>query len=106
MKQLKDLIKYFQRSLYDYSSLSTCPPSHICLSPSPASSLRALSEDGPGRLPRTVALYRQRRESLCSHALDDLTALPVPLSPLFSPTAPDQTHSDRGRDTEAKKQGK
>lgn len=50
------------------------------------------------------------RESLRSHAFDYLTALSFLSCLLFSPpllpTAPDQTHSDRGRDPEAQKQGK
>lgn len=52
-------------------------------------------------------------ESLRSHAFDYLTALSFLSYLLFFfflrlllPTAPDQTHSDRGRDPEAQKQGK
>lgn len=53
------------------------------------------------------------RKSLRNHAFDYLTAPSLSLSlscllcaPPLLPTAPDQTHSDRGRDPEAQKQGK
>lgn len=89
----------------------------IYLLPYFASPLRVCVRAGAGMLSgedRVGCLcpshYIDSRESLRSHAFDYLTALSFLsrlLSPLLLlPTAPDQTHSDRGRDPEAQKQGR